>query len=338
MGWRDLFSKIGIPTSSDQSSARAEPEPLRNLDDLEAFIEQNDLRVAAAILRQRALPCFNLIPDGSVPLTSIGLTRLGGRPDLPTGTDWPQGPDGPLAFLAQFDLADVAHRCGPSVLPAQGLLSFFSELHDVHPGEGRKAVVLHTMNMESLRSLEAPEGLKQFNAVGLRFEPGITLPVEEIFFEEALSAVAPDFDHTVFAERCGSRDRGGQLLGHSITFQDDLQARAALAAMGHPVNENLLIWDTPEKWESAKQKSHTLKNGTIYRPWSGDDDGEVRWLQENRQRIAQELRQWQLLFRLDSNREMDLWINDADSVHLFIRNDALKAADFSKVSAAVTQS
>jgi hypothetical protein len=335
MGWRDFFGKLGL-AASVKAPPVPEPQPFRTLQDLDDFIEREDLGAIAAILRERATPCFHLFPDSGA--TSPGETRLGGVPDLPAGSSWPRGPDGPLPFLAQLDLADVARRCGSSPLPAQGLLSFFNELHDVYPRKSPLTVVLHSKDVGSLLPLEAPPGADVYEPTAVRFEPGVTLPVEELFFQNAVTDVLPDFDQYVLSERCGLSSRGGQLLGHAITFQHDLQARLALAGMGHAVDENLLLWDTPQSWEEAKQQAHTLRNGSIYRPWSAKDDDEVRWLQAHRREISAELREWQLLFRLDSNREMNFWINDADSLYLFIRKDALKAADFSCVVSAATQS
>lgn len=59
------------------------------------------------------------------------VARLGGTPELPPGTDWPQWPGhGPLSFVAEIDLAALA-EAGPDAslaLPAEGrLLGFFFE-------------------------------------------------------------------------------------------------------------------------------------------------------------------------------------------------------------------
>jgi len=56
---------------------------------------------------------------------ALGASRLGGWPDLPADTPWPQWQERPMAFLAQIDLAE-AHALEPGLrLPASGLLSFF---------------------------------------------------------------------------------------------------------------------------------------------------------------------------------------------------------------------
>jgi uncharacterized protein YwqG/predicted DNA-binding protein (MmcQ/YjbR family) len=58
---------------------------------------------------------------------SVGQSKIGGRPDLPDGIEWPLFRDGkPLAFLAQINLGEVASVSRLPGLPESGLLSVFS--------------------------------------------------------------------------------------------------------------------------------------------------------------------------------------------------------------------
>jgi uncharacterized protein YwqG len=55
----------------------------------------------------------------------LGKSQVGGWPDLPIGTNWPQWNDRPMSFLAQINLEEI-HEINPQLhLPKQGLLSFF---------------------------------------------------------------------------------------------------------------------------------------------------------------------------------------------------------------------
>lgn len=58
---------------------------------------------------------------------SEGFSKLGGDPELPQGMDWPIGPEGPLAFLAQVDLAGARLAGGPDWLPKDGRLYVFGD-------------------------------------------------------------------------------------------------------------------------------------------------------------------------------------------------------------------
>jgi hypothetical protein len=73
----------------------------------------------------------------STPVTkpiAIGRSKLGGHPDVPADFVWPTATrtgngkslTAPLAFLAQIRLADVARHDRDHLLPASGLLLFFT--------------------------------------------------------------------------------------------------------------------------------------------------------------------------------------------------------------------
>lgn len=59
----------------------------------------------------------------------LGASRLGGEPDLPSGTAWPIGPgfdgDAPMDFIAQVDLDAISPRDVDELLPTSGVLAFF---------------------------------------------------------------------------------------------------------------------------------------------------------------------------------------------------------------------
>jgi uncharacterized protein (TIGR02996 family) len=56
----------------------------------------------------------------------MGITRLGGDPDLPVGTAFPTAADGtPLHFLSQFNLADLQGTIAGRAFPDTGLISIF---------------------------------------------------------------------------------------------------------------------------------------------------------------------------------------------------------------------
>lgn len=65
--------------------------------------------------------------------------------------------------------------------------------------------------------------------------------------------------------------------------------------------------------------------------------GGVTWLVDNREMIARGTAEWRLLLRIDSNAEMDFWINDADPLYCFIRDADLARCDFSNLAGEVTQ-
>lgn len=63
----------------------------------------------------------------------------------------------------------------------------------------------------------------------------------------------------------------------------------------------------------------------------------VEWLTSNRDMISESVNQWQLLFQLDSNQQMDLNINDGDPLYVFVKENDLARLNFSDLAGEVTQ-
>lgn len=65
---------------------------------------------------------------------ALGATRIGGLPDLGHGAEWPRHQGLPMAFLAQFNLADIKRESPRNRLPPFGLLSFFRAVDPEYGG------------------------------------------------------------------------------------------------------------------------------------------------------------------------------------------------------------
>ncbi len=57
----------------------------------------------------------------------VRATRVGGEPDLPIDVDWPEGADGPLLFVMQVRLAEIARFDLEQLLPSDGHLALFTD-------------------------------------------------------------------------------------------------------------------------------------------------------------------------------------------------------------------
>ena len=94
---------------------------------------------------------------------ALGATKIGGQPDLPPGTSWPEWRGAPLNFLAQIRLADIAAYDPDDELPHEGMLSFFFDYTNWgKPGreaEGSLASVLYLPEGAPLQRLPWPEAL-----------------------------------------------------------------------------------------------------------------------------------------------------------------------------------
>lgn len=61
------------------------------------------------------------------PCSSPGFSKLGGEPELPDLEPWPQGLRGPMAFLAEIDLAAAHAAAAIAWLPDEGRLFLFHD-------------------------------------------------------------------------------------------------------------------------------------------------------------------------------------------------------------------
>src|SRR3989442_689067 len=56
---------------------------------------------------------------------AVGVSRVGGLPDLPPTLAWPCWRGSPLSFIAQINLDELPNVAERSLLPAEGHLYFF---------------------------------------------------------------------------------------------------------------------------------------------------------------------------------------------------------------------
>ena len=103
-----------------------------------------------------------------------GLTKFGGRPDVPADFEWTYYEGKPLVFLAQFDLEKISKFDTEDLLPKSGVLSFFYDLEampqSVDDDDRGFAKVYWFEDKNALRNAEFPDDLKaeyRFPALGI---------------------------------------------------------------------------------------------------------------------------------------------------------------------------
>jgi len=106
--------------------------------------------VDVAQMERVARPCVELTTRAPTAADkAIGSSRIGGTPDLPAGVDWPEGSDGPMAFVAQLDLGAIASYDPQGLLPAKGVMSFFVSSFD-------EGAILVVEDPKKLRAVKTP--------------------------------------------------------------------------------------------------------------------------------------------------------------------------------------
>ncbi len=282
-------------------------------DDLSEFKEE---------LRLMGRNSIRLDIAGKSPRT-VGCTKFGGIPDVPDDFTWPVFESGvygdeqvkprPLAFLAQFNCAEMKRLDKDRLLPHTGLLSFFYELESQRWGFDPKdkgcARVFWFPDVESLSPATFPEALEtdfRLPAVGITMCREKSFPGYEDFtcgmeFDERQQ----DLPYEYFANlQCEleidmEADNCSKLLGWPDTIQGSMAAECALVSKGFYLGGNR---DQPPP-EAVKDAERTARD------------------------------EWQLLFQLDTveTDAFELMFGDCGRIYFFIRKTDLKAKCFDNV-------
>jgi hypothetical protein len=169
-----------------------------------------------------------------------GQSRLGGRPDLPRGTAWPERADGrSLVFMAQVRLRELPAQVLLERTPDR-MISFFYDLEEAPSGQGKEdadAFVVRMDPVQGLVRLEPPLVTERGGAV--QFAPILTLP----------GIGSPHTDELGFGERWrwGAVVEAfvGRAAYHRFLGHPDPQAssvEAACARMGRDARSRAKPW------------------------------------------------------------------------------------------------
>lgn len=173
----------------------------------------------------------------------IGVSKIGGSPDLPPGTMWPLKNGQPQSFIAQIRLDEAHAHDSTGVLPQQGMLWFFydaqQQTYGADPSDaGGWFVLFESTDLSHLQRSPMPSQLPEesrFHACAIRFAEELTLsqqPQLEIAqfdwtaeeqqrYETLLSTFPTPEDHGAIHHR---------LLGNPNTIQDDMRQECQLAS------------------------------------------------------------------------------------------------------------
>lgn len=249
---------------------------------------------------------------------AVGASKFGGRPDVPADFIWPvfetdtreddQVKERPLAFLAQFDCAQLAPLDPEGLLPKEGLLSFFYELESQRWGYDPKDA-----GCARVFWFEGPLAPAEFPA---ELEEDFRLP--EMAAQLSGATDAPDFQ-----DACPA-------LEYPWTANDYRafdQARRELG-MDYPANRSQLLG-----WPDIIQNNMTLQCELISRGYYLGGSWEKIPLEERSALRTPSVRDWQLLFQLDTveNGDFELMFGDCGRIYFYIRREDLAQRRFDRV-------
>ena len=203
-----------------------------------------------------------------------GTSKLGGLPDLPAVQRWPEvdvpisalAPTQagsasarhpqriPMAFIAQFNMTEVAPYDSERVLPRSGMLYFFLDyehIFDVEQDEPYRWKVLHyDGDLSALRQASPPPTLpdgERYRARAITFSAEICLPYYFPYERDTIERLGLTTEEQLTEEeyhaywRLQERLAGTEgdrhipihrFLGHADPVQHDMQLECQLAAHG----------------------------------------------------------------------------------------------------------
>jgi uncharacterized protein YwqG len=259
----------------------------------------------------------------SVDNTEIGRSKLGGLPDLQDGLGWPTRPayqfprasrpyidpiaweERPLAFLAQFDLREIAKAGCDLPLPESGLLSFFYDAETqpwgFDPLEAPGWRVIFMAEETALRRERHPQETA-FPVQALELVPFEGLPSQE-WIQDRL-AQRPDFALDAFYTELQKLDdadlssicySGIQLGGWPNPVQSTMELECEMAMNG-------ISTGGPEGYRDPRVAS--------LRQRAGD---------------------WRLLLQVDSDEQFGWMWGDMGTLYFMCREDDIAQRRFDRV-------
>jgi uncharacterized protein YwqG len=233
-----------------------------------------------------------------------GRTKIGGRPDLPQGFQWPVFDDNHLAFIAQLNLEEIAPYDTEHLLPGTGILYFFydanQEIWGFDPGDsGGWKVIYFDGDPNTLQRMDFPESIPEdarFQACRIEIKNEPSLPAWESVYIEELNLSEEESD--AYSEITGvdyDTDFNHKLLGHPCQIQDDMQLECQL-----------------------------VSNGLYCGDSSGYED-------PRRAVLEKSVKDWRLLLEIDSDERAGMMWGDTGRLYFWIKDADLKKRQFDKV-------
>jgi uncharacterized protein YwqG len=256
-----------------------------------ALVQENGLSRVEETLVALMRPSVRLLatpdPEETMP---IGVSKIGGRPDLPPMLSWPRWQGLALGFLAQIRLEEVAEADVEGALPPVGMLYFFYEAKDqpwgYDPKDRGKWRVLYGEG--DYRRTAPPEDLpeeSEFPACALNFRTEGTLPPEESGAIAALG-LSKEEQYAYFDVLDGLGEiytadhdyASHRLLGHPEAIQGDMQLQCQLVS--HGVSTGDMDWLTHPRLQSLREGASDWR--LLLQLGSDDEAGDFLWADDGK--------------------------------------------------------
>jgi Uncharacterized protein conserved in bacteria len=232
-----------------------------------------------------------------------GRSKIGGRPDLPAGVEWPVFNAKHLSFIAQLNLTEIAPHDTEQLLPATGTLYFFYDAEQEAWGfdpvdSGGWKVIYFNGDPHTIQRTDFPADIPEY----ARYEPcriecnnEPSLPAWDSVYMDELNLSEEECDAYLEIVDVGYDDCYHKLLGHPRQIQGDMQLECQL-----------------------------VSNGLYCGDSSGYED-------PKRVILEKSVKDWRLLLEIDSDDNAAMMWGDSGRIYFWIQDEDLKKRQFDKV-------
>jgi len=320
------------------------------LADLQARIKGTKLDDVADLIIGNAAECYSMEVAGADDYSVLGNTRFGGDPDLPNSFPWPcdgdpKSPGSTFSnFIAQVNFSELPPLCAGPAVPKKGILYLFVRSMD----GASNPVLLQALYFDGptlkLRRTPPPdedrlcdEYLVDLAPQRIKATPSVSLP---FYQKEFRTTVEKNGNNPWYELASGLERKGqiGQMLGYANAgdIRENLYRQVFLGRIDRRSLMYNDYWNSMEEYEAYIRSYRDRGDNALVKSYELMRAG-VTWLVDNRDMISRGAAEWRLLLRIDSNSQMNLNINDADPLYVFIREKDLAKGEFSDLAGEVTQ-
>lgn len=279
-----------------------------NLNQLERIVHEYQFEHALEYFKETIRQGIRLSKKEIETYNEIGLSRVGGDPDLPAMVDWPVNSDGtPMTFLAQLRLNELVPYDVSTLLPAKGMLYFFIGIDEPAYGIEHKVIYLTEDKLQEARRCASPEVTALEDVfTGYRVNARSTMEPPNYGYVDYDIVEDDEHDYEQYEELCFELNEENSsdlavMFGYPSTQHGDCEYEAALHLL------------TGQKYNYSTDSA--LEQIADY--FKGDSD-----------RAKQEVQDTLLLLALDSDQDVGFCWWDAGELQFYIRKEDLLAGNF----------
>lgn len=288
--WRGLLEPCGLSGKTDEVFALGRPSLRLRLEDLGADEDEPP------------------------------RTRVGGDPDLPPDLEWPVCEEGPMTFVAQLDLAELAAYEAAGELPAAGVLSFFYAPIAPEGDPLNPVRVFHFEDPSVLVRRSSPSASSPLRAFAVELEEELVYPglESQVHYEALLPPErVRDFYQRYAAGVYGELIPASPLAALIFALDEADQERPIHRVLGCAASV---------QGDPYLDVEVGTRGG--YASWK---EGSAAALQARR-----DAGRWRLLLQIDAVQDDELLLNqDGGFFYFWIPGDALARGDFAAVRGAL---